>query len=107
MPTQHFIILGQYFGACERPWIHVHESFEPPRSYAYLCPECGDVWAKAAIEHQTFLALHRACPKHRPRSGEQVSGSLWLEWDHPFTNCLPPAVLRREFDLHINAMEIA
>ena len=106
MSTQHFIVEGQWLGQAPRGLKRIHETFEPPRGYAFLCPTCGDVWAKAPVEQQTFLALHSPCSKHPGWYGT-LPGSLWSEYDEEFNASFPPAVLRREFDLHLNAMEIA
>ena len=101
---QHFIIGGQYFPAADRTLAITHAQAHTPYSYAFCCPKCGEVWARAGVEgNSQWSFLQRACSKHS--EGLQVPGSVWLSWDRDFTNAFPLELLLRELHLHINYFE--
>ena len=85
---QHFFIEGQYLGAAERRMQFVHAQLSVPTSYWFLCPVCGDLWAKAVVDSKNGNwqpAIH-CCPKHG-------HASIWRPWDAEYTEALPFQVL--------------
>jgi hypothetical protein len=73
-----------------------------PASYAWFCPECGEVWARSVCGTARFQITTQPCATHRdpllPRI--MVSGSLVLPFDKDFNDSLSPALWLREFQLH-------
>ena len=82
---------------------------EPPRSYLFICPTCGEVWAKADITYSRltrevkrtpYQLLAIGCGQH-PQHSQEIGGSLWLSWDSDFTDSLSQDFLYRELFLHL------
>lgn len=112
MPKQHFFIGSQYLGSCTRSLISTSYGAFMPKSLAFFCPECGEVWARALVDGVTFSIEYARCAKHpHPDLASPVGfpthfpGSLWKDHQHQFTNALPPEVLQREFLIHLNYLE--
>lgn len=103
---QHFFVAGKYLGAAMRDRVWVHAEQQSPRSFAFICPVCGDAWAKCPVEPTVgkgiapWQALLRCCSKHQ-QSRHDVPGSLALSWDDDFTQAFPEDVVRWEFQRHI------
>lgn len=75
-----------------------------PSHYAWFCPQCGEIWARAVvelpgIEWQTYRVL---CPRHQHPGWFTVPGSIWQMLDTELNDALPPAALQREFTIHLN-----
>lgn len=104
MLTQQFLVDGQYLGSCQRYPLLQHGHPQPPQSYGFVCPHCGDVWARAWIDNHPFFFFTRSCRKHHSRS-LAPAGSLWLPLEIDFTAALPEAVMRRELLLHLDHIE--
>jgi hypothetical protein len=99
--TRHFIIEGKYLGASPCREVALHGTMAPPDSFAYLCPACGEVWAKAPVtatgEATTrFVPLSRACRKHFGHS-LAAPGSVSVVWEHGFDESFTDEVVRWEF----------
>lgn len=76
-------------------------TWDLPSSFAFFCPYCGQVWARAHCEGRVYRVWAVECSRHPAPSWTQVAGSLWLEWDKEFTACFPPAVMEREVQIHL------
>jgi ABC-type xylose transport system permease subunit len=86
-----------------------------PHSEAYFCSTCGDIWARIWVKDQPFWVNHAPCARHHPvfaAEATAVPGSLLnspistsaLALPH-WANTLryfPPALVEREFLLHLN-----
>lgn len=85
----------------------VHGELHAPCSYAYCCPECGEIWARAVVLGQDFQFLHMNCEVHPSRwlPALCVPGSLLIPMDDPFNESLPLDLWRREARLHIRHAE--
>lgn len=94
----HEICLGETTRKLQR----VHGELQTPVSYAYVCPECGNLWAKAVVRGgvSPFRPLAIACSLHQGHS-LAPAGSLWLPWDTEYTNAFPEGILRRELQIHL------
>lgn len=102
MPIQHFLIEGRSYGSCLRP---VRDSRgQAPMSYAFFCPTCAEVWARAGIIDRKFFVFHVPCRKHT-YDGIPVPGSLWNCGDKDFLEALPHDVLCRELSVHLDYAE--
>lgn len=98
---RHFIVSNKYYPAVEVPMSITHATAHVPYSYAYLCPVCGEVWARSGVEHpqSRWHSLQRACRNHA--EGLEVPGSIWQSWEPEFNTSLPPELLRAELELHL------
>jgi hypothetical protein len=107
--TQHFIVEGKYLGAVQRNLERVHNTAAIPQSYAFFCPECGDVWARCPVtfgtKQQSFLVWRISCRKHDSSHYLNVPGSLHMAWDKPFSEAFPEEVLWRELAVHLDHAE--
>ena len=97
-----FIIEGQVTATLHPgPPELVHGQPEPRESLAYFCETCGEVWARVVEGGRPFRVISMSCSRHPRPYPSAVGGSLWLIWDRAFNDSLPPAVMRRELDLHL------
>jgi len=84
----------------------VHEEMQRPPSYAWFCPECAEIWARALVEGSSFQVITYPCEQHRDRFvGILVSGSILLPFDLEFNDSLPVEAWRREVIIHANMIE--
>ena len=77
-------------------------------SYAMFCPFCGDVWARIVMRdssgyQQSFDAVRVACVKHP--DPWNIPGSLLANRLEYLLESLPPAAVKREFEVHLNHFE--
>ncbi len=86
MPAAYFLGQRLLCTAATAPWWAHADPW--CASLAYLCPDCGDLWARVAIEGRPWHAIMRRCP----RCGD---GHLIHPWSVPL-NTYPPQVLERE-----------
>lgn len=95
--TQTWMIDGKL--VCQAP-ISVefsHAQPHAPYSYAYFCPQCGELWARRIISPATrWNVLTHECPKHEAPRYCEPAGSIWKQLDPDFLNHLPKEILRRE-----------
>lgn len=104
MSSQHFFIEGQYYGEASRsPYILVGE-LHTPQSFAFCCPTCGEIWARAHIADRPFYFFTKPCRKHTAPCC-RIPGSLWLPLEEAFTAALPPEVVAWEFSRHLDYLE--
>lgn len=102
---QHFIVDGKYLGSVTREFIPSHLHQDLPAGVAMFCPLCGEVWARCPVvgkegTNSPFQVSTRVCRKHQWGSHfTLIAGSLSLNWDAPFNNSFPDAVIKREFEL--------
>lgn len=90
---QHFFISDKFLGSAERLPEFVHAELQVPASYVFLCPRCGDAWAKAAVEYKDswkWVPVMRYCRKHG-------DGRISMFWDADYMAALPFPVLLYEF----------
>lgn len=92
------------FGHTDRHAITVHGDLQAPVGVAFFCPECSVIWACCPVSGEPTYPLLRPCEQHS-RTFYDHGGSLWLSWDKPFNQALPPAILRRETALAIAHFE--
>jgi len=100
MAHYSLVIEGRDFGTFDTPAEYRHGQLYPPSGYAWFCPQCGEVWARAAVEGRPFTVWTRrciACPGLR----YEFAGSIILDWEREFNEALPRAVKEREMALHL------
>lgn len=73
-------------------------------STAYLCPTCGEVWARIAVEGgQEWHPIKAFCPKHSDYFG-RPGGSFIHPWRKTYWE-LPQEVLKYELQLLLDRLE--
>jgi predicted RNA-binding Zn-ribbon protein involved in translation (DUF1610 family) len=104
--NQTWFISGRTFGPYLAHPLYIKGELHPPRSYAYFCPVCGDVWARRIISPDTrWLAWSFRCPKHPDAPfwhtvpGSIIPSFLFEELWHD----LPLPLKQREALLHLDA----
>jgi hypothetical protein len=104
---QTFFIEGRYMGQSAAPLIFWGgtEAAKPP-GLVFVCPVCGDAWARTIIEGAQFITVLKACRKHT-YSGGGLPGSLWSEHYRGFPATFPTEVLQWELLRHLDWWEKA
>ncbi len=100
-------IVGKTFSSDLRPMFEVLEQRRPPNSYAWGCPRCGEIWARAKVANRPWQFIHHVCesciddliPTYT------IPGSIYLSWDAGFNSSLGEALWLRELELHIKHVE--
>jgi hypothetical protein len=113
MFTQHLTVHGQYLGSIHRGLTRVHSDMLRPVSYAYFCPDCGEVWAQAAMETKPnggkgkWCVWTVPCRYHPGLSPFSVAGSLLLSWEHDYNEALLTSLeaARWEMDRHLELFD--
>jgi hypothetical protein len=103
--TGWFQFRNQHLGTTKRSTEIIHGAVMAPRSLAFFCPECGEIWARHYVEGQFWQTMALACDKHPPRHPAWVTGSMWIDWDKAYQLSMPMACLLREFWWHLNWWE--
>lgn len=67
-----------------------------PRSLAFFCPSCCQIWARIEVAAQLWQPLSIPCRQHH-ESPFLPGGSLWLPWAPEYTQHYPKEVLMHEF----------
>ena len=106
--SRQYWIGGRFIGAGLAERERIHEGFYVPRSFAYFCPSCGDIWARVIVldseVSQKFFAWVAACPKHE-LDGAGVPGSLLLPLNNTFNDAFPDEMIQWEFEQHLRWAE--
>ena len=87
------------------PSVLCHNEIQAPNSYAFFCPNCGRVWAKADAgngQASTWVVQTHPCDLEPTTNYFQVPGSIWLPLRPEYIQSLSRQVLEREFQLHLN-----
>ena len=95
--TQTWMIDGKL--VCQAPigLEYIHAQAHPPYSYAYFCPQCGELWARRIISPATrWVTLTHECIRHEAPRYCEPGGSIWKNLDTDFLKHLPKEILRRE-----------
>jgi hypothetical protein len=75
-------------------------------SHAYLCPHCGNVWARVAIEGRRWIAVHVVCEPCKPHAiSLDAPGSLMLPMQYSWNAAIPRELLLREFNLALEGFK--
>jgi len=88
-------------GTAIRSFVKRQDSVDIPLSYAYFCPTCGEVWARAVCENRPFFVWTVGCRKHQ-QYNFLIAGSLMLPLEPDFNAILPLDVLKWELERHID-----
>lgn len=109
--TQSITVEGVDYGCTQRGGVSRGEYFIQPTSFLFLCPDCGEIWAKSLLtetitgKYCRFQALHYPCRKCSPKGYYLIPGSILVE-HHPEHNEAVLALrLKEEFDLHMARLE--
>ncbi len=82
-----------------------------PLSFLYICPVCGDVWAKAIVESNAKISrfLPRLMPcRHHSDGSFSVPGSMQIDLEPEYNALLMtlPDVVKWEFERHLDLMKV-
>lgn len=112
MYEQSIHVEGRFLGSFIRPATIVHAERQPPYSYVYVCPECGDLWARCPVSDtdgnmSKFQVQGGYCRKHPGPSPFTVAGSLLLSWEPEYSSLLLscPDMVLWEFNRHMEFFE--
>lgn len=112
MPEYHYYLRDTWQGALERPAYTAFERVYVPSSLAYLCPCCGEVWAKvwaAGVSFTPVYARCERCPSILPASPAghptHFPGSMLSTYLLNSGFDLPPALWKREMEIHLSSYE--
>lgn len=117
MPKQRLLVEGAPY-EIDRPrsWPSefADDSWMFAASVALICPRCLRMWAVLAFEGDADIRPEGAyCRRHIPRdlwfsNRPRVPGSILTgySWDRPLLAALPEPLLRREFELHLQRLEM-
>ncbi|HWI68101.1 MAG TPA: hypothetical protein VNS88_06950 [Nitrospiraceae bacterium] len=84
------------------PLVHCHGRMQEPYSFAWFCPVCAKVWAKATVQGQPYMVFTVPCDLETTVDNYfVVPGSIWLGLWPEFLQSLSHEVLEREFSLHL------
>jgi hypothetical protein len=78
-----------------------------PPSRVFICPFCGDAWAKYRVEGQPYFIFCRGCDKCGDAHSLDIGGSLWIDWEAEYQKSLPHDALMREVILYCNRWQAA
>jgi len=105
---QSIYIEDRFLGMFTRPPVIVHAERQHPYSYAYFCPDCGNLWAKCPVSDANGNVMKWQiqgghCRLHPGPSQFTVAGSLLLAWEPEYSALLLscPDVVRWEFQRHM------
>lgn len=98
-------------------WQHgSSEGWTTHQNLGFVCPVCCKVWGVLSSGQGELVFTTSCCSRHAGQgeySFSRVDGSLLYSYstfeygnfDLPLLAALPPELLRREFDLHLNHFE--
>lgn len=103
-----------FYTICTSPAIHAEaEAAHSGMSYIYVCPICGDVWAKVICSKGEFFPCRRPCVLHEWAG--MVPGSILTFIEEPeyrhfadyfiSLDGMPPAILAYELEVHARYLE--
>ena len=100
MPAFHasHFFRGQFLGDC------IARSLEQPFSHAFFCSTCGDIWYRIAVTGQLWVVEPVQCDLH----GDGCIACTNINrayCDASYIDYLPPAAIRREFELTLASYE--
>lgn len=74
-----------------------------PHSYAWACPVCAEIWARASVPDSFYSFITHPCEAHEDPLVPSllVPGSLLSLHDEGFNASLPVELWQREVLLHI------
>lgn len=91
---------GKPLGAGEIEGDFVHGQLREPYGQLWVCPQCGDLWAKATIQGRPYEVWAKSCGCTPPTHYYAFPGSMILEWDHKLMQAMPRDMLLREVIIH-------
>jgi hypothetical protein len=105
---RHFYVEEQELGGAEDCMRFIHGQAQHPYSYAWFCPACGEVWARAPVSGaEKWIVQGGYCRKHPGPSPFTVAGSLMLSWEPEHNAMIQqlPDALEWEFERHLEFFE--
>jgi hypothetical protein len=99
-----FFVQGRYLGSgLVEEQFHGTAGVCRPRSKVFVCPTCGDLWARIVVEGAKHFPLSHPCEKHEARGFyDMIPGSVYEPWETKLLEAYPRELLLRETKLHID-----
>lgn len=106
-PTARFFLGNQLIASGPAP--DVDDRCWPWISTAYLCPKCGDIWARVVVEGTRWTSTTAACPRPGHEPGAEYTGhdagSFFGVYKHYLLDC-PRDLLLYEFNIRLKAANL-
>lgn len=96
MPTRTFILNGEVLSRDEAPGYFRHGEYGFGWSMAYLCPQCGEIWARIFIDGAPWYAMSVPCTNH-DHSPTLDAGTFYQLGDDASYRAAPHEVLLHDF----------
>lgn len=97
---------GKFYPSVSMDAIHKHGGYHAPSGAVYVCPKCGNSWARFHVMHTVTKEVSRYMPWAMLCSsckGEtsyaNYAGTVMRSWDVEFSSSLSPELLRRELEI--------
>lgn len=98
-----FFIEGRFMGSSPPRLVESGRDWGRPLSLLVYCGQCGDAWARIAVDGSRWTSQFSICRRCAPEHDFQVPGSLWnVTW---LIDAFPDAVLRWELERHLDLQE--
>lgn len=103
MNPQSISIGPRLYSTGPRPLLWAGRTIQPPHSYAWACPVCGKVWARASVPGTYYSFITHPCEAHEDPLVPSllIPGSLLSHHDADFNASLSLELWQREVLLHI------
>lgn len=90
-------------GTGTSPSVLIHSEVQAPCCFAWFCPRCGQLWAKAEVEghHDRWMVITHPCDLEPVDNYFIVPGSMWLSLRPEYLQSLSHEMLVREFEIHL------
>lgn len=115
--TQVFYLKNKFLGTCRVDHLFIHGQKCSPRSIAWFCPKCGDIWARCATisigvnktsEWSTITRICGSCGSSINLSKLQPPGTIidsYLLWNEQANiDDLPEKLILNELNCELNAV---
>lgn len=83
MPERSIFIGPRLIGSDTVPFFYRHGQRISPKSHAFFCPVCGEIWARIFIPDTKWYVIHRECSAHGNGWDLRVPGSPELYESFP------------------------
>lgn len=104
---QTFQVRGRLLGSRVTPTISLGlGQFTVPLSRVFLCPHCGEVWARVEVAGSRWGAIIASCDGHGPLPESPFPGGILIPGFPELAGDLPPAVLEYEFQQALRAYNL-
>ena len=100
--AQTWMIAGRLYGPFPISPELTHAQVHAPRSYAWACPHCGEVWARRIISPSPrWFFWTVCCEKCKEKNDNSLTtpGSIWVSENRDYLDNLPVPIIQYECQL--------